>query len=146
MKRVLEMARSISSYHIDEHNTSVSKPIAVSGDYNTSVLLQGSLDKGYYGRNNFHYSRFDLSSLPQRQIRLTENSDIHALLPLFNSEAIYSYLIKINEVTYLKRATLEPEDVVNYPVTLRDIGKPMKVFAQPDSYMFTGSMSFVFTA
>lgn len=140
------MARSISSYHIDEYNTSVSKPVAVTGEYNTSVLLQGSLDKGYYGRNNFHYSRFDLNQLQSRSIRLTKDSDIHTLLPLFNSEVIYSYLIKINEVTYLKRAVLEPEDVVNYPVTLRDIGKPMKVFAQPDSYMFTGSMSFVLTA
>lgn len=142
MLRLLEMISAMTPYTVTTENTVIGKPISIPGDYNTQVLLQGSLQIGHYGRSYFKYDRFKLDSLPEVIIYYQNQKSLYSLLDEINSNKLYSYLIKKDNKTFLKSAQLKKEDIHDRVLTDKDKNKTLLAFAKDDSYLFTGTLRF----
>lgn len=123
----------------DPANVVISQPTAIDHQYNTEVLIHGSLSQGTYLRRQFRYNRIQLNHLPVIQVVYENESDVLSLLPKLNRQALFTFDVPDQDLgvrTY--QAYLEPSDIVNFPISTPSEPMDLHIQAHPNSYVYTG--------
>lgn len=139
MQRLIEMIDFLTPYKVTSENTLVSEPRANIGAQNTSVILQGKLSTGHYGKRNFKYNRINLSGFVERSLVWTNETNVHQLLKQINQVVLFTYTLSDADETIVRQGQLELSDIVNDTFTMSaGTQKSIKLRADPRSYLFIG--------
>lgn len=145
MKRLAELLYALSESSVKYKNIIIDKPIAIDGDYNTSVRITGRLRTGTYGQRDFFYNRMDLSSLPMRVIPTLGYKSTLDLLPELNISPMFTYMLTIDGKDVRRQAFLTKDDIEIKELSSKfdepEKGKEISLNANPDSYLFYGTLS-----
>lgn len=145
MKRLVELLYALSESNVKYKNIIIDKPIAIDGDYNTSVRIAGRLHTGTYGQRDFLYNRMNLSSLPMRVIPTLDYKTTLDLLPELNISPMFTYMLTIDGKDVRRQAFLTKDDIVVKELSSNfnkpEKGKEINLSANPDSYLFYGALS-----
>ena len=144
MERVIEMARYLTPYAIDEINTWAADPVPTSGRYNTAVKLTGSLETGTYGSRYFYYNRHNLSFTPTRYIKYIGQRSYYHVLSQINTSAVYVYSVGSGNQTQYRQGYLKRDDIINQPITMPANGDlEFSIYAKDNSFLYTGQLKVI---
>ena len=144
MKRLAELLYALSESSVKPKNIIIEKPIAIDGDYNTSVRVYGRLRTGTYGQRDFFYNRMNLDYLPMRVVPVLDYKTSLDLLPELNISPMFTYMLTIDGKDYRRQAFFTKDDIENIELNSRyykpEKDKEFLLKANPDSYLFCGSL------
>ena len=142
MHRIYELIGYIGPHSILKEEVHISAPEVSYVSANTLVHIDGLLSSGRYGNYTFRYNRVDLSTIEERTVTVTNQTDLLSLLPLINIQPIFTYMVGSFNESLRKKGYLLSQDIVNEPIGTLTPGSTTTISlrAASTSYLYTGSL------